>query len=187
MTANIFWVHPVLGAIVTRIVTSAQMSDQFMPGAFKEGLGEAFQLSVARSQNLQKHWLLSRMHYAVWRVNMACRRQVLIKRGEYMVIRCPLQNLTGPYQHLEAQYHSQHANAGCSGISCVCSQVPAFLTVSWLQSRFLQQVSKQDYFSGESMTHCLVCFFSQLLEHTTASSWILLSALAMCNPSCSPC
>lgn len=79
----------VTGGLRTRALVSAQLTDLRMPSRLRSSFGHKFEeLEVARSEALQQHWLLRRLHIYTWRTDMYRKYQVLKKEGKFRVWLC---------------------------------------------------------------------------------------------------
>ena len=70
---------------MTRMLVSAQLTDEHMPDLVKKSLKEKLQLSMARSNDLQHHWALTQVQNLAWRFQMGMKRLALIEKGEHQV------------------------------------------------------------------------------------------------------
>ena len=60
-----------------------------MPTRLRSSFGHKFEeLEVARSEALQQHWLLLRLHIYTWRTDMYRKHEALKKEGKFRVWLC---------------------------------------------------------------------------------------------------
>ncbi len=68
---------------MTRVLTSAQLSDQSMPSVLQNSFGNDFKMTVAQSEAVQQHWAVMRLYKWLYRLDLRWKYTALQRAGEY--------------------------------------------------------------------------------------------------------